>query len=74
MNTNSKQREFWINGHYAYEWKPNACETIHVIEQHDMQVGEILHLIYGYMKVHTPGAFEEYEDGTSPEFYYGEKR
>lgn len=41
---------------------------------HEMQVGEILALVHGYLQVHCPGAFEEYEDGTgSPVLYYGPK-
>jgi hypothetical protein len=41
---------------------------------HDLQWGDILHLVHGYLKVHTPGAQEEYLDGSHPEFYYGVKK
>ena len=40
----------------------------------DLQWGEILHLVYGYLKVHVPGGQEEYLDGSHPEFYYGPKK
>jgi hypothetical protein len=44
-----------------------------LVDEHDMQVGDILNLIHGYLVVHCPGAFEEYEDGTKPVFFYGPK-
>lgn len=42
-----------------------------LVEGHDMQWGEILNLIKGYLEIHCPGAQEEYEDGTRPIMYYG---
>ena len=44
---------------------------LEMVEQHEMQWGEILHVIYGYLKVHCPDAREEYTSGGNPEFYYG---
>jgi hypothetical protein len=45
-----------------------------MIDGHDMQCGEVLALVYNWIRVHRPSAIEEYEDGTgSPEFYYGPK-
>lgn len=41
---------------------------------HDLQWGDILNLVRGYLEVHCPHAQEEYTDGTKPEFYYGPKR
>ena len=38
---------------------------------HDLQMGDILNLVRGYLEVHMPGCREEYEDGTTPIFYYG---
>ena len=39
---------------------------------HDLQFGDILNLVYGYLEVHCPHAREEYTDGSGhPEFYYG---
>lgn len=38
---------------------------------HDMQWGDILNLVRGYLEVHCPGAREEYTDGGHPIFYYG---
>ena len=42
-----------------------------LVFDHELQTGEILNLIRGYLEIHCPGAEEEYEDGTSPTFYYG---
>lgn len=41
---------------------------------HDLQHGEILNLIRGYLEIHAPESKEVYEDGSSPEFYYGPHR
>ena len=45
---------------------------LEMVEDHDMQWGEILSLIHGYLLIHCPGAQEEYKDGSNPIFYYGE--
>lgn len=45
-----------------------------MVEGHDMQWNEILAIIHSYLVVHYPDAQEKYLDGTSPEFYYGEKK
>ena len=42
--------------------------------EHDLQHGDILNLIRGYLEVHTPEAREEYVEGGHPEFYYGPKK
>lgn len=47
---------------------------LEMVESHELQVGEILNLIYGYLRVHTPGAFEVYEDNSNPVFYYGTEK
>lgn len=36
-----------------------------------LQKGEILALVNNYIDVHLPGCIEEYEDGTSPIYFYG---
>lgn len=38
---------------------------------HDLQWGDVLNLIYGYLEVHCPASCEEYTTGGSPVFYYG---
>lgn len=38
---------------------------------HDLQHGEILNLVRGYLEIHAPGAREAYEDGGHPVFWYG---
>ena len=37
----------------------------------ELQWGDILNLIRGYLEVHCPDAQEEYIDGGNPIFYYG---
>ena len=44
-----------------------------MVEDHDLQFGDILNLVFGYMKVHCPDAQEEFLDGTHPVFFYGTK-
>lgn len=39
-------------------------------KQHDMQWGEVLHLVYGWLSVHAPHAREEYTEGGHPSFFY----
>jgi hypothetical protein len=58
-------------GDVLLEMEPLILE---MVEEHDLQTGDILNLVFGYMQVHCPGAQEEYTDGGSPEFYYGPKR
>ena len=48
-----------------------VCE---MADSHDMQKGEILGLVSQYIDVHLPESIEEYEDGTSPIYYYGPKK
>ena len=44
-----------------------------IIDDHDLQLGEILALIKVWVEIHAPGAIEEYEDGSNPVYYYGHK-
>lgn len=47
---------------------------LEMLEDHDLQWGEVLNLIYGWMVIHYPGGKEHYEaDNTSPVFFYGPK-
>lgn len=41
---------------------------------HDLQWGDVLNIVRGYMEVHLPGAQEQYTKGGNPVFYYGPKR
>lgn len=46
-----------------------------MIDQHDMQKGEVLSLVNGYIDVHFPSSKEVYsETGDSPIFYYGHRK
>lgn len=47
---------------------------LEMVDSHDLQWGDILNLVLGYLMVHCPGAQEKYTKGGSPEFYYGPKR
>lgn len=38
---------------------------------HELQWGEVLNLIKGYLEVHCPDGQEQYEEGGRPVFYYG---
>lgn len=42
-----------------------------MVEQHDLQFGDILNLVYSHLIIHNPKAREEYLDGSHPIFYYG---
>ncbi len=42
-----------------------------MIDSHDLQTGEILALVFNWIRVHRPSAIEEYDDGSSPVFKYG---
>ena len=44
-----------------------------MVGSHDLQWGDILNLVHGYLRVHNPEAQEEYTTGGNPEFYYGPK-
>jgi len=46
---------------------------LEMVEEHDMQMGEILNIIRGYLEIHAPSCVEIYEDESSPIFYYGPK-
>lgn len=41
---------------------------------HDLQWGDVLNLVRGYLEVHVPGAQEKYTAGGSPIFYYGPQK
>jgi len=56
-------------GKITEEMEPLILE---MVEEHEMQVHEILGIIYLYLQVHCPGAFETYDaDGSSPVLMYG---
>jgi hypothetical protein len=42
-----------------------------MVDQHDLQWGDILALVKQHLEVHRPDAQEEYVGGGNPEFYYG---
>lgn len=56
-------------GEILLEMEPLLLEMVY---DHDLQHGDMLNLLRGYLEVHCPDAREEYEsDGSSPVFYYG---
>lgn len=42
-----------------------------LIDDHQIQWGDVLYWIWGHLMIHRPDAREEYESGGHPEFYYG---
>lgn len=45
--------------------------TTEMVEDHDMQRGDILAIVKSYIDVHLPGAIEVYEeDNSSPLYFY----
>lgn len=42
-----------------------------MIDDHDLQHGEVLHLIKAWLDIHRAEAIEKYNDGKFPVFYYG---
>ena len=44
------------------------------IDDHDLQCGEVMALVYSWIRVHRPSAVEEYLDGSRPVFFYGPSR
>lgn len=40
---------------------------------HDMQMGEILALVKGWVEIHSPDSIEEYTDDSCPVYFYGHK-
>lgn len=46
-----------------------------MVDDQDLQWGDILNLVYGHLVVHRPDAQEQYiKDDSSPIFYYGPKK
>ena len=54
-------------GDILLEMEPLILEMI----DHNLQWGDILNMVRGYLEVHCPDAQEEYEEGGNPKFYYG---
>lgn len=42
-----------------------------MVDDHDMQRGDILAIVKNYIDVHCPESIEEYEDGSNPVYFYG---
>lgn len=58
-------------GQITDDLEPLICE---LIDQHKLQMHEVLALIHGYIQCHFPEAIEIYEDdGSNPVFRYGPK-
>lgn len=45
-----------------------------MVDDHDVQWGDILNLVRGHLEIHRPDAQEQYVEGGNPEFYYGPPR
>lgn len=55
-------------GDILLEMEPLILEAV---VDHNLQHGDLIYLLKGYLDVHCPGAKEEYKDGTSPTLNYG---
>ena len=44
---------------------------LEMVESHELQWHEVMGLIHSYLMVHCPQAQEEYNDGGTPNYYYG---
>lgn len=44
---------------------------LEMVEDHELQWGEVLNIIRGYLEIHCPDSQEQYDDQTTPVFYYG---
>jgi len=42
-----------------------------LVDDHEMQAHEVLHLIYGWIQCHYPDAIENYIEGGQPVLFYG---
>lgn len=42
-----------------------------MVYDHDLQWGDVISLVHGYLMVHMPTAQEEYVEGGHPVLYYG---
>jgi len=71
MKNNPKSKRVRPLGQITTEFEPFILE---MAVDHDMQWGEILNIVYGYLRIHCPGAQEQYTAGGNPEFYYGPER
>lgn len=58
-------------GDITLDLEPLLQEMAH---DHELQWGEILNIVRGYLEIHCPDSQEEYDDGGNPVFYYGPKK
>ena len=65
-----KRKKLRPIGEVLLDLEPLILEMV----EHELQWGDVLNNIRGYLEIHCPGAQEEYIDGTNPEFYYGPRR
>lgn len=42
-----------------------------LVQDHELQMGELLALVKCWTEIHYPDAIEEYEDDTRPVYFYG---
>lgn len=42
-----------------------------VLDDHELQLGDVHYNLQGWAHIHYPDAVELYEDGTEPVFFYG---
>ena len=43
-----------------------------LVDDHGVQMGDLIYWLYGHLKIHRPDCIEEYvADGSNPTLYYG---
>lgn len=42
-----------------------------LLDDHDMQWGDLIYELYGWLEIHRPDAREQYLDGSHPKLFYG---
>lgn len=43
-------------------------------QDHELQHGEVLALIFSWLQIHAPASREQYTEGGSPTYFYGYKK
>ena len=46
-------------------------KLIDEMDNHGLQLGDVLALVKSHIEIHNPNMVEEYTDGTKPIYYYG---
>lgn len=67
----SKQKRIRPLGDILLELEATLDE---MVDDHELQFGDVLGLVHTHLTVHRPDAQEEYLDGGRPVFFYGYRK